>query len=98
MVSDLVLVKDLPRAIKDSIEAYVGCLAGASLKKDYLDTIKKVGFSNIKVVGETFYSVEAMANDATVKVVNNSPMTSQDDLKEIEHSVVSIKVSAEKGA
>jgi len=98
MVSDLVLVKDLPRAIKDSIEAYVGCLAGASLKKDYLDTIKKVGFSNIKVVGETFYPVEAMANDATVKVVNNSPMISQDDLKEIEHSVVSIKVSAEKGA
>jgi len=96
MVSDLVLVKDLPKVIKDSVEAYVGCLAGAIFKQDYLDAIKKAGFSNIKVVGETFYPVEAMANDATAKVVENSPIVSQDDLKEIEHSVASIKVSAEK--
>ncbi|MDD5438709.1 MAG: arsenite methyltransferase [Candidatus Omnitrophica bacterium] len=96
MVSDLVLVKDLPRAIKDSVEAYVGCLAGASFKKDYLNYIKEAGFENIKVVGETFYPVEAMANDATAKVVKNSPVVSLDDLKEIEHSVASIKVSAEK--
>ncbi len=81
MVSDLVLEKDWPKAVKDSVEAYVGCLAGASLKKDYLDAIKKAGFTNIKVVGETFYPVEAMAKD---------------DLKEIEHSVASIKVSAGK--
>lgn len=97
MVSDLVLVKDLPKAIKDSVEAYVGCLAGAIFKKDYLDAIKQAGFSNIKIVGETFYPVAAMANDATAKVVKNSPKVSQDDLKEIEHSVASIKVSARKG-
>lgn len=96
MISDLVLVKDLPKAIKDSVEAYVGCLAGAIFKKDYLDAIKKAGFSNIKVVGETFYPVEAMANDVTAKIVSNSPVISQDDLKEIEHSVASIKVSAGK--
>jgi hypothetical protein len=38
-----------------------------------------------------------MANDATAKVVKNSPIISSNDLKEIEHSVASIKVSAEKG-
>jgi len=98
MVSDLVLVKDLPKAIKDSVEAYVGCLAGASFKKDYLSFIKEAGFAEIKIIGETFYPVEAMANDATAKVVKNSPIVSQDDLKDIEHSVASIKVSAEKRA
>lgn len=97
IISDLVLVRDLPKSVKESSEAYVGCLAGAIFKKDYLNAIKKAGFSNIKVVGETFYPVEAMANDATVKVANNNPVVSQDDLKEIEHSVASIKVSAEKG-
>lgn len=97
MVSDLVLVKELPAIIKESVEAYVGCLAGAIFKKDYLNYIKESGFDKIRVVGETFYPVEAMANDATAKVVKNSPIINSRDLKEIEHSVASIKVSAEKG-
>lgn len=97
MVSDLVLVKELPKAIKESVDAYVGCLAGAIFKNDYLNFIKNAGFTKIKVVGETFYPVEAMANDATAKVIKNSPIVSQNDLKRIEHSVASIKVSAEKG-
>ncbi len=83
MVSDLVLVKDLPGVIKESVEAYVGCLAGAVSKDEYLEFIKKAGFENIKVLGETYYPVEAMANDVTAK--------------DIEHSVVSIKISAKKG-
>lgn len=97
MVSDLVLVKELPAIIKESAEAYVGCLAGAIFKKEYLGYIKEAGFDKIKVVGETHYPVEAMGNDATVKVAKNSPIISADDLKEVEHSVASIKVSAEKG-
>jgi len=97
MVSDLVLVKELPVTIKESVEAYVGCLAGAIFKKDYLNYIKEAGFDKIKVIGETYYPVEAMANDATAKVVKNSPVISSDDLKDIKHSVASIKVSAEKG-
>jgi ubiquinone/menaquinone biosynthesis C-methylase UbiE len=97
MVSDLVLVKELPAIIRESVEAYVGCLAGAIFKKDYLNHIKEAGFNKIKVVGETFYPVEAMANDVTAKVVKSSPIISSNDLKEIEHSVASIKVSAEKG-
>jgi arsenite methyltransferase len=97
MVSDLVLVKELPAIIKESVDAYVGCLAGAIFKKDYLSYIKGAGFDKIKVVSETFYQVEAMANDATAKVVKNSPIISSKNLKEVEHSVASIKVSAEKG-
>ncbi len=97
MVSDLVLVKELPAAVKESVEAYVGCLAGAVFKNDYIKYMKESGFDNIKVVDEIFYPVEAMANDATAKIIKNSPIVSQSDLKEIEHSVASIKVSAEKG-
>ncbi len=97
MVSDLVLVKELPKALKESVQAYVGCLAGAIFKKEYLQFIKKAGFEKVDVVGETFYPVEAMANDSTAKVIKNNPLVNQDDLKNIEHSVASIKVSAVKG-
>lgn len=96
MVSDLVLVKDLPDAIKESIEAYVGCLAGAVKKENYLVFIKEAGFKDIKVMGETNYPIEAMANDATAKAVMKNLSIKEVDLKDIENSVVSIKIYAVK--
>jgi len=96
MVSDLVLVKDLPDAIKESIEAYVGCLAGAVKKEDYLAYTKEAGFKDIKIIGETNYPIEAMANDATAKAVMKNLSIKEVDLKDIENSVVSIKIYAVK--
>lgn len=98
MVSDLVLVKDLPDAIKESIEAYVGCLAGAVKKEDYLVFIKEAGFKDIKIMGETNYPIEAMANDVTAKAVMKNFSTKEADLKDIENSVVSVKIYAIKPA
>ncbi|MDD5264984.1 MAG: arsenite methyltransferase [Candidatus Bipolaricaulis sp.] len=52
-LSDIVLMKELPRAVRESIEAYVGCVAGASLKADYLAAIYAAGFRDVEVVKET---------------------------------------------
>jgi len=78
MVSDLVLAKDLPKQIKESVEAYVGCLAGAIKKDDYLGFIKQAGFQDIKVISEASYPVDAMF----------------DNLEAAQDAIVSIKVSA----
>jgi len=96
MVSDLVLTKELPAIIRNSVEAYVGCLAGASMKNEYLDYIRLAGFRNIKVVGQTNYPIEAMANDVTAQAVKNNPKIMQGDLENIADSVASIKVQATK--
>ena len=80
MVSDLVLNKDLPKKLKDSVEAYVGCLAGAIKKDQYLDFIRIAGFRDIRVVSESSYPVDAMF----------------DKLESAQDAVVSIKVSAVK--
>jgi SAM-dependent methyltransferase len=61
MVSDMVLLQELPKAIKGSVEAYVGCIAGASLKDDYLKMINEAGFDNITVINESEYK-EASEN------------------------------------
>ncbi len=82
MVSDLVLTKDLPENLRNSIEAYVGCLAGAAMKDDYLDYIEKAGFKDIKVVSQLSYPVDAMFRD----------------LKIAEGAIASIKISAVKPA
>jgi SAM-dependent methyltransferase len=80
MVSDLVLAKDLPKELKDSVEAYVGCLAGAIKKDRYLKLITMVGFDNVEVISESSYPVDAMF----------------DNLEAAQDAVVSIKVSAVK--
>jgi SAM-dependent methyltransferase len=96
MISDLVLLKELPEVIKKSVEAYVGCLAGAMMKDDYLDCIKKAGFADIKVVSQSGYPIEAMANDVTARAVKDNPAIKQKDIDGIKDSVLSIKVSAVK--
>jgi len=80
MVSDLVLTKDLPEGIKESVEAYVGCLAGAIKKDEYLNFIIAAGFSDVQVVSESSYPVDAMFSN----------------LEAAQDAVASIKVSAVK--
>ena len=96
MISDLVLVKDLPEVIKESVEAYVGCLAGAVRKEDYLTLIREAGFQGIKIVSEANYPVEAMANDATAQAVMKDSFEKKIDLGDVENSVVSVKIQAVK--
>jgi len=80
MVSDLVLAKDLPQEIKDSVEAYVGCLAGAIKKEEYLRFIEQAGFQGIRIISESSYPVDAMF----------------DGFENAQDAIVSIKVSAVK--
>src|SRR4030066_2240317 len=54
MVSDMVLVGELPESIKNSVAAYIGCLAGAIMKDKYLEAIKAAGFKRVNIIGETF--------------------------------------------
>ncbi|HEY91252.1 MAG TPA: arsenite methyltransferase [Dehalococcoidia bacterium] len=53
MVSDIVINKELPESIKNSMEAYAACIAGASRKQDYLETITRAGFGDIEIVSES---------------------------------------------
>ncbi len=60
MVSDIVLTKELPEDIRNSLEAYAGCVAGASRKEDYLATIAGAGFENVEVVSEQAFGLGDM--------------------------------------
>ena len=51
-ISDIVLESDLPKQLVNSLEMYVGCIAGASTKRDYMKSIEQAGFRNISVVVE----------------------------------------------
>lgn len=96
MVSDIVLLKELPASIKNSIQAYVGCLAGATMKDDYLKTIKAVGFRKVKVLEETVFPIDCMANDPTALAIIKDAGLSLQKVREAADSVLSVKVSGVK--
>ena len=49
-VSDIVTDGPLPEAIKKSLSAWAGCVAGAVEAKDYIGMMEAVGFTNISIV------------------------------------------------
>ena len=96
MISDLVLLKELPDFIKSSLEAYVGCISGAVLKDEYIGAIKKAGFEQVKIVDETSYPDDYIGNDPTAKAIIEKFNISLEEVKKVARSVTSIKVNGVK--
>jgi arsenite methyltransferase len=76
VVSDLVLVAPLPESVRSSVEAYVGCVAGASTKEDYLAFMRRAGFERVEIVeekayGATGFGPDAEAEAATLRAVRS---------------------------
>ena len=63
MVSDIVLVHELPEAVRSSIAAYTSCIAGAILKDANLDLIRKANFSDVTMLEETHVPFDLAAAD-----------------------------------
>jgi SAM-dependent methyltransferase len=49
-VSDIALKQDLPKAVAESMAAYVGCIAGALLIEDYRTGLLAAGFEQVEIV------------------------------------------------
>ncbi|PKN34278.1 MAG: arsenite S-adenosylmethyltransferase [Deltaproteobacteria bacterium HGW-Deltaproteobacteria-19] len=98
MVSDIVLTKDLPEAIKASLTAWIGCVAGAARKDDYLGAIAAAGFTDIEVVGQNVFPVDFLLNDPTVQTMVRDLGLSREALSDLAATAVSIRVSAVRPA
>lgn len=85
VVSDIVLLQNLPDSIRNSIEAYVGCISGAVIKDQYLNLIKNAGFKDIHVIDEAKFPQDAISS-----IIN------ENDLSKYGDSIVSIKIEATK--
>jgi arsenite methyltransferase len=96
MISDVVLLKDLPDIIKNNVEAYVGCISGAIKKDEYLQLIEKTGFQNVDIIDETSFPIESSTNDPATKTIIENLKISSKILKESVNSVSSIKVQGVK--
>ncbi|MEZ5065386.1 MAG: arsenite methyltransferase [bacterium] len=59
LVSDLVWLAPPPASVRESEEALVGCLAGASLRDEYLGLIRDAGFEGVEVVEQGSYGASS---------------------------------------
>jgi ubiquinone/menaquinone biosynthesis C-methylase UbiE len=96
MISDIVLLKELPEYILNSIEAYVGCVAGAMLKDEYLGLVKDVGFEDVNIISESTFPTESLIKDPVAQSIIKELQVTPEEILDVGSSVVSIKFSAMK--
>jgi SAM-dependent methyltransferase len=85
MVSDIVLLKELPESIKNSAAAYAGCVAGAMMREEYLEAVRQAGFQEVKVIDETSFGTDCCSDQTAGAVID-----------ELNLSIASIKVQGMK--
>jgi ubiquinone/menaquinone biosynthesis C-methylase UbiE len=96
MVSDIVLERPLPEAVVESIDAYLGCVGGATLRKEYLETIRRAGFADVRIDREASFvdavALEDPATEAAARRLGIAPAQA----REYAASVTSLQVFARK--
>jgi SAM-dependent methyltransferase len=102
MISDIVLLKELPEFIKNSVSAYIGCVSGAIMKDEYLNTIFDAGFQDVKIIDETRYPAELIdLEDPTAQTILNELNISVEQAQEMIENfidIVSITVNGLKAS
>jgi SAM-dependent methyltransferase len=78
VVSDIVVTEKLPDEARASVALLTGCISGALVESDYLDRIRRVGFTDVDTLSSVQYAtmenLEALAREggidrATIAVV-----------------------------
>ncbi len=96
MVSDMVIQKELPDKVRESVAAYIGCISGAIKKTDYVKAIEAAGFNRVKVVEESTLPLELMANDPSAMAILDRLNISMEEARQLASSVSSIRVQGSK--
>jgi len=80
MVSDIVLLEELPEEIRKSMESYSACVSGALQRDEYLGVIREAGFEEIRVESEKGFALDSSDSEA----------------QELGKTILSVSVSARK--
>lgn len=67
-VSDIVTRGDLPKEIKEDMEAWAGCVTGALDKDEYLNIVRECGFEDIQIKSEIEYDYKKSDNFSLVSL------------------------------
>jgi SAM-dependent methyltransferase len=92
-VSDIVTDGPLPEAIKKSLSAWAGCVAGAVEATDYISMMEAVGFTNISIT-PVFFEKETI--DSAINDMGNAIELKTISRDDVYKAVYSAKITAYK--
>lgn len=92
-VSDIVTDGPLPEAVKQSLSAWAGCVAGAVEASDYIGMMEAVGFTNVSVT-PVFFDKETV--DAALDDMKDSIELQSIPREDVYKAVYSAKITAYK--
>jgi ubiquinone/menaquinone biosynthesis C-methylase UbiE len=88
-ISDIALLKELPGKIRESVEAYVGCVGGAILIDDYKKIVEAAMLKDLRV---TIKSSSACINLDTKDPIGRAILDGLGDINALKDYVVSVYV------
>lgn len=97
VISDLVLEKPLSPAVAKSAEAYIGCVAGAMLRPDYIAAIERAGLHDVEVVESRSYGdiLVGMQMPELREAAELAGITDE-EIQDAAGSITSVKVAAQR--
>ena len=96
MVSDVVLEQALPEKVLQSVDAYIGCVGGASLREEYLETIRRAGFSEVRVEREACFGDAIDLDNPQITGAMESLDVTREQARDFAKAVTSLHVFARK--
>ena len=96
MVSDMILLQELPEVIRESVQAYTGCISGAIPKDEYVRVIEAAGFGEVAILEEVPFPVELTAGGVASMAAKGSLTVDHADQDELLTCVSSIRLRAVK--
>lgn len=61
-IADIVQLKDVPGSVKNSLEMWLGCMAGALSSETYRDVLERAGFRDIVIEPVNLYTKDMLAD------------------------------------
>ncbi len=94
-VSDIVLLADLPEALRTDLALYAGCISGALRKEQYLSAMRDAGFADVRVVSERAAG-DLVVDPADLERLQKASGLPAERLRKLGEQVVSVHVEAVK--
>jgi len=98
-ISDIVLARELPKAVAESAAAYTACVGGALLRDAYLGIIEAAGFPAPTILQENPFPASWLTSDEEIERLQKAyPELTADDIRAAAEAVLSLKLQGEKAA
>lgn len=92
-ISDIALKRELPQKIPHSVDAYVGCIAGAMLISEYKKIVEASGLKNVKI---TIKGTSACIDSDTKDPIGRAILDGLREKESLEGYLVSVYVEGYK--